>query len=505
MILNYKFFYYLFPFLFFAGCSVGPSYNPPPIEVPTEWKNKQNNHCMDGCEKENQEFVYLDYWWEIFEDPTLEELEIYAINNNKDILLAYDRIKEARALMGIAASNFYPKITLNPLTTNTVQLIKNYRNPNVTNQLDNNNPLLIPLTQTNPFRVHQMLYLLPFNYSYEVDLWGKIRDQYDSTYYSWRAQKRNYDAVMLTLTTNLATAYYQLRTADTQIEDLLKVIKTREKNFEINQARYEGRIIFYADVTLAAEDLDLALNQYQEILRQRQNLENQIAILMGIPASEFKLESMPLNLPPPCIPEGIPSEVLLRRPDIAEAEDLMKSQHALVKSAYTEFFPSLVLTGAGGFESPLLKFFLRGISRYWTDTFQVNQLIFDGGATYNNLELQIARFRESGDTYQQQVLVAFQEVEDSLADLNSYYEQYDVSLNLVGWAKKTNQLYRDRYELGVTDYINVANTERDLLNYEISSASLLGLKYLSTINLIKALGGGWDENSNSSLDNCNDF
>lgn len=486
-------------YLIFLGCltscSVGPSYVSPSIEIPSEWKNKQDQNCQGNLTEEQGEFKYLDHWWEVFHDGKLEELENLAVENNRNLWIAFERVQAARDLRGIAAANFYPHITLNPLTTNTVELIKNYvnrnaRNRNAGNACYGNNGQLNNSVGV-PFRVHEMLYSLPLNLSYEVDLWGKIRDLYHSTTYNWLAQRKDYEGVMLSLTSNLATAYYQLRAADAQIDLLLKTLKTRQKALDINKARYEEQITFYADVTLAAEEVNLVLNQYLEVLRLRDVLEDFIAVLIGIPASEFSLPHMPLLGLPPCIPEGIPSEVLLRRPDIAEMEYKIRSEHALIKHAYSQFFPSLTLTASGGFVSPLLKDFLKWISRYWSDSVLVDQLIFDGGGAYYHLKLQIARFREASASYQQQVLIAFQDVENALAGLDSYAKQYEAATYTAQWAEKTHQLYLDRYTLGVIYYIDVANTERDWLNFQVNVNNLLGLRYLATIQLIQALGGGW--------------
>lgn len=500
LILN-KIFSLAFILFLAAACSVGPSYKPASVETPSAWKNHQSKECEEEI-KRAENWTYLDYWWQVFDDKKLEELELWAIQNNRNLFVAYERIQEARALMGIAAADFYPQVTLNPFSSNTVDLIKNYRNIRNSSSPCSGasdagntatNSLLNTLNNINkdPFRVHEMLYALPVNASYEVDLWGKIRDQYDSATYQWLAEEKDYEAVMLSLTTYLATVYYQLRVADAQLDLLLNVLKTRRKAFEINRDRYEEEIVFYADVTLAGEEVNEVIRQYDEIRRQRDVLEDQMAVLIGVPASEFCLEHLPLQGKPPCIPAGIPSEVLLRRPDVAEAEYQMKSDHALVKKAYTQFFPSLILTAAIGFESPLLRDFLSWISRYWMDQVQVNQLIFDGGKTYSNLKLQVARFQEASGSYQQQVLVAFQEVEDALANLDSYAKQYEVVLATTKWAQKTYQLYSDRYLLGVIYYIDVANSERDLLNYQITLNALQGSQYLATIQFIKALGGGF--------------
>lgn len=472
-------------FGFIVSCSVGPSYTPPSIEVPSEWKNQNDEKCAKNDVCSDEELTYLDDWWQVFDDDKLNELENFAVENNRDLFVAFERIQESRALMGIAASNFYPQINLNPLYTNTGELIKNYPNPATVAAAGNTVKL------GTPFRVHELYYYLPLNLSYEVDLWGKIKDQYDSAKYNWLAQQKDYESIMLTLTSNLASAYFQLRAADKQIDLLSKVLQTRQKAYGINQDRYSEQIVFYADVTLAAEEVDSVLVQYNEIMRQRHVLENQIAVLIGVPAPDFCLEHMPLEGLPPCIPEGIPSEILLRRPDIAEAELRTRASHALVKEAYTEFFPSLTLTATGGFESPIFKDFLRWISRYWMEGVQVNQVVFDGFRTPYNLKLQMARFQEAGGDYQEQVLIAFQEVEDSLTNLGFYAKEFDSAVATAEWAQKSFQLYSDRYTLGVINYIDVVNTERDLLNFQITVNALQGYRYLATIQLIKALGGGW--------------
>ena len=395
--------------------------------------------------------------------------------------MAYERIQEYRALVGIAAADLYPQVNLNPLYTNMGELIQNYINPAST------------IPALGPFRVHELYYFLPLTLSYEVDLWGKIRDQYAFAKYNWRAQQEDYDAILLSLTSSLATVYYQMRALDAQIDLLNSVIKTRQKAFEINQDRYEGKIIFYAEVALAGEELNNVILEYQEASRERKVLEDQLAVLMGVPASEFCLEPFPLDGLPPCIPEGIPSEVLLRRPDLAEAKFQTRAAHAMVKQAYSLFFPSLTLTTIGGYESPVMNLFLKWISRYWMLGASANQIIFDGFRTFSNLDLEIARFLEATGEYQQLVLQAFQEVEDALTNIDSYEKQYDDATATIQWAKKAYQLYLDRYDLGVTYYIDVVNTERDLLNYQITLNVLRGYRYVSTIQLIKALGGGWSK------------
>lgn len=471
------------------GCSVGPPYVPPYTDVPSRWKNESDSKCISIEQNKDGEPIYLDDWWQVFEDEKLNELESLALTNNRDLYVAYERIQQYRALMGIAASYFYPQFNLNPLYSNIGELIKIYASgSNLINNtaLKINNPALKTV-----FRAHELLYYLPINLSYEVDLWGQIKDQYNYAKYNWLAEQKDYEVVMLALTSTLATAYYQLRAADEQIGLLAKVLNSRQKAYQINKDRYETEVIFYADVALAAEEVDSTLTRYEEVIRQRSVLENQIAVLIGYPASEFRLNFSPLTGLPPLIPEGLPSELLLRRPDVAKAEYEVRAAHAMVKEAYSQFFPSLTLTGTGGFESPVLKGFLKWISRYWMEGAQINQLIFDGFKTPYNLKSQIAQFQQAGGVYQQVILEAMQEVEDSLKDLYSYGKEYRSMEATTQWAQKAYELYSDRYMMGVINYLDVVNTERDWLNFQIDLAALQGYRYLATIQLIKALGGGW--------------
>ena len=474
--MHYAFSISLILFFWMASCSVGPAYTPPCIEVPSNWKNSQDEACENCQSPEEEDVYYFEHWWEIFGDEKLNELELEALENNRDLFVAWERIEEAHGLMGIAAADLYPQLTINPLFTNTEELIKVFGG-------------LLP---KNLIRAHELLYFLPLNLNYQVDLWGQIRDQYDSATYDWEAQIEAFNGTMLTLTANLATAYYQLRAADAQEDLLLATLKTREKAFEITKARYEGEISFYSDVSQAGEEVASVQAQYYEVVRQRALLEDQVAVLIGAPASEFCLEHNPLTGLPPCIPEGIPSEVLIRRPDVAQAELEAMSENALVKRAYSLFFPSLSLTASGGSESPLARQFLKWNSRYWMIGAGSNQIVFDGFRTSSNLEAAIARFKEASGTYQQTVLIAFQEVEDSLADLDSFAKQYNSTSTAVDFAQKAYQLYLDRYNSGITYYIDVVNTERDLLAFQINLNNLRGFRFVSTIQLVKALGGGWD-------------
>ena len=323
-------------------------------------------------------------------------------------------------------------------------------------------------------------------------MWGKIRSRYFAAKYNWEGQVAAYNSIMLILTADLATLYYQIRTMDSQIVLLEATIRSRENALKINQSRYKSRMIDYSAVSRAELEVSNIIAQTREIIRIRAELENRLAILIGTSSSEFCFEHNPLKGVPPEIPVGIPSEVLMRRPDIAEAERVMATEHSLANSAFASFFPSLSLTGSAGYSSPHLRFFLKNRSRLWSYGASASQMIFDGGRLSADLAIQESRFREASSAYQQQVLICFDEVEDALSNLENYAKQLEDVSYSVEWAKKTYRIANNRYSNGVSSYLDVVISEQEELANQINLNNLQGLRFVSTIQLIKVIGGGWN-------------
>jgi outer membrane protein, multidrug efflux system len=331
--------------LFSMGCRVGPRYDPPCPPVPQNWKNPthENAFLSDvGC------------WWEVFDDGRLNALEIQAVMNNPTIHLALARIEEAWALAGIRRADLFPQLNIQPSFTNTGQLFELF--------LPQGTQVTIP---SPIFRVHLLQYALPLNLSYEVDLWGKYRSQYESAYQNAQAEEEAYRATILSLTAELASTYFNLRAYDTLANILQRTLENRQSDYNLIKSRFEKGLVNYLDVSNASLEVSNTESDYDDALKQRGIQENMIATLVGTPASELRLEPMPLLEAPPFIPAGIPSTVLLRRPDIAQAERTMASDNSQIRAAYADFFPSLSLTGTLGFLSPDVRQFLRWISRYW--------------------------------------------------------------------------------------------------------------------------------------------
>lgn len=452
-----------------VGCQVGPKYQIPAPDAPQQWKHKT------AASSETSQHSLCN-WWEVFKDEPLNALEQQALANNQNLYAALEKVIEARALAQVALSNLYPQVSLLP----------SYSNQEVLSKLFGARP---PVSAF--MREHQITNMLPLSLTYELDLWGMLYSNFQAAYYYAQSEAAAFRAAMLTLTADLADSYFRMRILDAKIDLYLSTIDTRKTALEINQARYQMMLTDYQSVSRAALDLTNVEADYFEAVRQRDIEENRIALLIGMPASDFEFPHSPLDIPPPDIPAGIPSDVLLQRPDIDAAERLRASENAQVRVAYAAFFPSISLTAALGFSSPDLKHFLRWKSRYWAYGGVLNQSILDGGQRQANLELACAQFREADDEYQQQVLTAFQEVEDALGNIEQYYKEAEKLKDSVVSATTTYTIARDRYSQGVTFYLDVVDSERDLLNAERALLTVEGLRFTSTIQLIKALGGKW--------------
>lgn len=446
-----------------SGCRMGPEYVPPPVSVPEGWKNGDED--SPGTQE-------VDNWWEIFDDEELNDLECRALNNNKDLFAAFERIIQARAISGIVDSERYPQLSLDPF----------YANEGIRYML---------YDPTRVVREHRRRNHIPFDLNYEIDLWGKLASAYESSTRYVEAEMEAYNTSMLILTTDLALSYFRIRTFDADLALLEQTLESRKKAYEIVKSRYESKIIDYSDVSRAEYEYNNTQAAFYNALKFRNLEENRMAVLLGVPASDFKMGRMALNGEPPVIPAGIPTDILLQRPDIAQAERTMASDHAQVGVAYASFFPSFSLTGALGFSSPELIDFLKWNSRLWAIGANVSQTIFDAGRLSSNLEFAQSKFREANDLYQQQVIEAFREVEDALASLDGLKSEYGSIDLAVKASKKTNKIATDRYLKGVSFYLDVVDSERTELDAQRSLIGLLGQEYEATVELIKALGGCW--------------
>jgi outer membrane protein, multidrug efflux system len=457
-----------------SGCHLGPDYHVPSIQVTSEWKN--NVPIVE-------EIPFTNFWWDVFQDEYLTNLIWKGIENSPNLVAAMQRVTESRAVAQVNLAALSPQATINPSYSDLGELfLLNLPSNTII-------PGIAPLTK--PFRVHLFQYVLPLNLSYEVDLWGKLQGRYNSALFAAQAQEEAYHASLLTLTTDIASNYFQLRAIDTELENLQNTIDLQKKLNDLTQSRFEKGLSNALDAASSTQELYTNEASYFDALRQRGLLENIIATLIGVSASTFCIPHSPLVDLPPEIPAGVPSDVLLQRPDIAQTERQMASEHALIGVAYSAYLPSLSLTGAVGFLSPDFKQFLEWISRYWMIGANINQMVFDGGRNDANLLDAWARFAEASLDYRQQILIAFQEVENALNNIENQKKQYDRLLIAVNAAEKRFKLTNNRNRQGLVNTFDVIDSERAQLNLQLSTSNLLGQRYVSTVQLIKALGGSW--------------
>ncbi len=484
----------LFPLgflLFLMSCSLEPRYRGPIVEVPGEWKSTQiRDATEESSEEQDSDSVStslvddsrVENWWEIFHDDILNWLELQLLENNKDLSVAIQKVFESRAVAGVRGADLYPQLSLTPYYENIGALVKIFGLPTP--------PPGFPPPPTI-IRTHQLFYILPLKLSYELDLWGKVKNTEKAALLDVEAQEMALRTTLLILTSDLAVNYFRLRAFDAQLKLLADTTKIRKDALDIIRDRYDQGFVNYSDVTRAESLFYNAESQYFDSLRSRALKENMIAVLIGVPPSVFTLEYNPLNSLPPSVPSGIPSEVLLKRPDLMEAEKTAASEHAMIGVAYASFYPSISLTGYLGYSSPDLRDFLTWKSRLWAFGGNMTAPIFDGYRNISNLDLAYARFHEASGTYQQRVLTAFKEVEDALVNIKLQAEEMDKLEKSAQSSKVTTEISMDRYLNGFVNYLDVADSWRMELEAQSGVIDLLGQQYVSTIELIKALGGSW--------------
>jgi len=465
--------------LLLAGCQVGPRYCPPSLDAPPDWKGPT-------CEQQKE---HLGPWWELFDDPLLSQLECEALTHNFNLAEAIARVEESRALAGVEGADRYPQISIAPGYSNNSQLFE-FFGPRT----------FLPVLnlQRRVFRIHQLWFSLPLNVSYELDLWGKLKSKAQAACLSAEAQQWALQKVYLSLSSELAISYYSLRTIDSQIDLACRTIEERRRGFEIASDQFGKGLSSKSDQLRAQRELCSVEAELADLQRQRGLEENRIAQLLGKPASQFSLPHHPLPLEaPPCVPAALPATVLAQRPDIAEAERRVAAQNRRLASACAARLPSLTLTASLGSLSPTLSEFLEWISRYLSYGVTADQTVFDGGRKSWTVRAEGARFCQMEASYRDAVLTALREVEDALHTIDRQASQQESVRCEVESAIATARLDRERYQMGLSGYLGVVESESSALTAQQTDVGLRGMRYISAVQLIKSLGGRWDESTPS--------
>lgn len=458
--------------LLLAGCVVGPRYQRPPVEVPQvykeagDWKTAQPNEQSLGGN-----------WWEIFQDPQLNVLEQQVNISNQNLKAAQAQYTQARALLRYNRADFLPTLTAAPSVSRT--------------KVSNNRP---PQTSIFNGRTNTDLQL-PIDLSYEIDAWGRVRSNVESYRALAQASAADLATVNLSMHAQLAMFYFQARTLDAQEQLLNSTVAQYEQALQLNQSRFEGGVASEVEVEQARTQLETTRAMATDIGVLRAQYEHAVATLIGKPAGSFSLAPLPLRTPPPPIPAGVPSELLERRPDIASAERLMAAENARIGVAKAAYYPLLNLTAAGGLESGTITSLFSGPSALWAIGGQAILPLFEGGRRRAASDQAVAAYDQSVASYRETVLTSFQQVEDNLAALRILEKEAQTQNEAVVAAQKSLDLSIQRYNGGVTSYLEVTVAQSAALTDEVTAVNILGRRMVAAIQLVQALGGGWDSSS----------
>lgn len=457
--------------LLLAGCTVGPNYHRPSVPAAPTWKEEPPWRAATP-----QDSISKGPWWEIFGDQELNDYEVQALKANATIDAARYQLEQARASARITQSGLYPQGTVG-FSAQRARLSGN-------RPTNGSTIVLAPVTQNT--------FTLPFNLSWELDLFGGVRRGLESSNALYQSSAANLENVRLVITAELAVDYFSLRELDAEIGVVDSAVEYQQKGLVLVQNRHTGGIASGLDVAQQETLLESTRTQATLLRQQRAQFQHAIATLAGTPASSFSVPVKPLALEPPVVPVGVPSDVLERRPDIAIAERQMAAQNAQIGIAKSAFYPSIGIAAGGGTNSSGFLQILNVPSTFWALGANVTQTVFNGGKLHAQLDFAKAGYGSSVANYRQSVLTAFQEVEDALAGLSVLSQAATTQQKAVEAADRALKIANDRYVGGLVTFLDVITAQETLLDNQRLATQLLGQRLVTSVSLIKALGGGWD-------------
>jgi NodT family efflux transporter outer membrane factor (OMF) lipoprotein len=454
-----------------TGCAVGPKYHTPIVDAPPAykeigaWKPAQPNDQSLG-----------DEWWTIFKDPQLDALELQVNVSNQNLKAADAQFQQARAVLRYYRADYYPTVTAGPSATRT--------------RISANSPTssILRGATYNDF-------VVPFDFSYQADVWGRVRKNVESYREQAQASAADLATVNLSMHADLAIDYFQARSLDAEEQLLNSTVKDYEQALELNENRFHGGIASEVDVEQAKTQLQTTRAAAIDVGVLRAQYEHAVAILIGKPPAEFSLPPLPLTAPPPHVPISVPSELLERRPDIAAAERRVASANAQIGVAKSAYYPTISLGAAGGFESSAITTLINGPSGLWSIGLSALGTVFDGGRRRSLNDQARASYDYQVAAYRESVLAGFQQVEDNLAAVRILENEAQVQDEAVVAAQRSLDLSVTRYKGGVTSYLEVITAQSAALANEVTAVNILGRRMANTVLLVQALGGGWDRSS----------
>jgi NodT family efflux transporter outer membrane factor (OMF) lipoprotein len=465
--------------LLLAGCAVGPKYHQPTVPTPPAYKEIGNWKTAQPSDQN-----LGGSWWEIFQDAQLNGLEQQINVSNQNLKAAVAQYQEARAALRYVRADYFPTLTAGGAATR--QKYSQNRSPH--------SPAFNGIT-FNDFTV-------PVDLSYQTNAWGRVTRNVQI----YRAQAQASDAdlavVNLSMHSDLAIDYFAARSLDAEEKLLRDTVAQYEKALHLNEDLYEGGLASEVDVEQAKTILETTRAQMIDVGVARAQYEHAVAVLIGKPPAEFSLPPLPLTTPPPPIPVGVPSELLERRPDVAAAERQVASANANIGLQEAAYYPLVNIVASGGLDSGTITTLFQGPSAIWAVGASVAQTIFDGGRRRAGVDEAKASYDSSVASYRQTVLTAFQQVEDNLAGLRILEQEAGVQANAVTAAERSLSLSETRYDGGVTNYLEVITAQNAALSDEVTAVNILGRRMASAVQLIEALGGGWDRSQLPARPEC---
>ena len=451
-----------------AGCTVGPKYARP--SVPTARTDAFKE--MDGWKTANpSDQLQRGAWWEIFGDEQLNALEAQLAISNQDLKIAQARFQQARAMIRFNRAAQFPTISTAP----GISSIRDSAN----------RPYFTTTSSTGDF-------VLPFDLSYELDVWGRVRRTVAASREEAQATAADLETVSLSLHAELAFDYFELRSADAQKQLLDDTVKTYQDALQLTTNRFEGGAAPKSDVDQARTQLQTTMVQDTDVSVARAQFEHAIAILLGKPPAAFGLPPLPLQVEPPAISVGLPSQLLERRPDIAAAERRVAESNEQIGIARAAFFPTIILSASAGFEGNSIANWFDWPSRFWAVGPSALQTLFDAGRRRATSQAALANYDATVAGYRETTLTALQQVEDNLAALRILDQEAQQQKNATASAQESLQVFTDRYIGGADPYLQVLTAQTIALQNERNDVDIRRRRMDASVLLIKALGGGWD-------------
>lgn len=466
-----------------SGCAVGPKYHPPAPQAPAAvYKESPSQLKETGgwTVAQPADAKLRGKWWEIFNDAELNALEDQLNINNQNIKQYFENFMEARAVVREARSQYFPTLSVAPAFT------RSRTSGNL-----NTKPVNTSGTSAQP-QLQSTVYSLPLEASWEPDLWGKVRNTVRQAQYAAQVSAADLENERLTEQASLAEYFFEIRGQDELQKIYNDTVEADKKALELNKAAYETGVGDEISVVEAETTLQSAEAGATNVAIARAQYEHAIAMLVGKAATNFSIPVKPMTVAPPPIPVGVPSELLERRPDIAAAERTMAEANAQIGIAYAAYYPDLTLTAAGGFESSAIGNWLSWPSRFWSIGASIPETIFDAGLRRATVQQYVATYNADLASYRQTVLTAFQQVEDSLAEVRILSQQIQKEQQAVDSAEIYLKLEQARYETGIDPYVDVLIAQTTLLSDQQTLNNLQVEEMTSAVGLVEALGGGWD-------------